>query len=316
MSGFPRSCFSEKELDATRWYAKKNGVTNQPTIKQVKNHREDIINVAGLNTRLVEGKLGNCFAINDWYKIISHEFANPLIRPHLHLYPEDTGEHLEEARQAAKWKDEVDANIAGPMARDVDGKDYYVEEPCLAHLNNGGVGPVLPIRWFMRGETLIAIVHLLHITPQRDAFIIDGTASGCIELPLSAFFLSVVDLQDPACQARYGLPSPHKIAGIRRDLHAPLEAWTQPSVNPWRIKAKGRRVHSVPLWPYCDDTSGNVSKKWNKHNSILFTLAGLPRSYTQMLYNVHYITTSNIAPPLEMMEAVAAMLRRVFYFYI
>ncbi|KAJ7215273.1 hypothetical protein C8J57DRAFT_1096269 [Mycena rebaudengoi] len=213
MSGFPRSCFLEKELDATRWYAKKNGVTNQPTIKQVKNHRDDIIDVAGLNTRLVEGKLGNCFAINDWYKIISHEFANPLIRPHLHLYPEDTGERLEEARQAAKWKDEVDANIAVPMARDVNGKDYYVEEPCLAHLNNGGVCPVLPIRWFMRGETLIAIVHLLHITPQLNAFIIDGTASGCIELPLSAFFLSVVDLQDPACQARYGLPSPHKIAG-------------------------------------------------------------------------------------------------------
>ncbi|KAJ7251881.1 hypothetical protein C8J57DRAFT_1077808 [Mycena rebaudengoi] len=198
------------------------------------------------------------------------------------------------------------------MARDVNGKDYYVEEPCLAYLNNGRVGPVLPIRWFMRGETLIAIVHLLHVTPQLDAFIIDGRASGCIELPLSAFFLSVVDLQDPACQARYGLPSPHKIVGIQRDLHAPLEAWSQPSVNPWRIKAKGRRVHSVPLWPYCDDTSGNVSKKWNKHNSILFTLAGLPRSYTQMLYNVHYITTSNIAPPLEIMEAVAAMLRRVY----
>ncbi|KAH9941369.1 hypothetical protein B0H21DRAFT_780213 [Amylocystis lapponica] len=31
------------------------------------------------------------------------------------------------------------------------------------------------------------------------------------------------------------------------------------------------------MWLYCDDTSGNSSKKWNKHNSILLTLAGLPR---------------------------------------
>ncbi|KAJ6538910.1 hypothetical protein B0H10DRAFT_2253553, partial [Mycena sp. CBHHK59/15] len=73
-------------------------------------------------------------------------------------------------------------------------------------------------------------------------------------------------------------------------------------------KGNGLRVHSVPLWAYCDDTSGNVSKKWNKHNSVLFTLAGLPREYSQMLYNVHFIATSNIAPPLEMMEAVTTML--------
>ncbi|KAJ7181856.1 hypothetical protein C8R46DRAFT_885253, partial [Mycena filopes] len=66
---------------------------------------------------------------------------------------------------------------------------------------------------------------------------------------------------------------------------------TQPSINKWRTKAAGRRVHSVPLWTYCDDTSGNVSKKWNKHNSILFTLAGLPRELTQMLYNIHFIAT-------------------------
>ncbi|KAF8137768.1 hypothetical protein K438DRAFT_1503253, partial [Mycena galopus ATCC 62051] len=124
----PRACFSEKELNATRWYAAKNGVSVQPTIKQVKNHRQDILTVAGLETKLVDGKLGNCFAVNDWFKILEHEFANPLIRPKLHLYPEDSGEKLEEARQAAKWKHEVDGNISGPMARGTGGKDYYVEE--------------------------------------------------------------------------------------------------------------------------------------------------------------------------------------------
>jgi hypothetical protein len=43
------------------------------------------------------------------------------------LYPEDSGEKLEEARQAAKWKEEVNGNISGPMARGNGGKDYYVE---------------------------------------------------------------------------------------------------------------------------------------------------------------------------------------------
>jgi hypothetical protein len=79
MSGFPRACFSEKELNATRWYAKKNGVSVQPTIKQVKNHREDILNTAGLDTKLLEGNLGNSFAVNDWFKILVHVRARSVI---------------------------------------------------------------------------------------------------------------------------------------------------------------------------------------------------------------------------------------------
>ncbi|KAJ7916453.1 hypothetical protein B0H13DRAFT_2449123 [Mycena leptocephala] len=308
MSGFPRACFSEKELNATRWYAKKNGVSLQPTIKQVKNHREDILNVAGLQTKLLHGKLGNTFAVNDWFKILQHEFANPLIRPKLHLYPEDSGRRLEEARQAAKWKQEVDGNISGPMARGNGGKDFFVEEVCFAKLDShGSVGPVMPMRWFTREGRMWSIAHPLRLTASKSAFVIDGRESTCLEIPLDNYFLNVRDLEDPDVQARYSIPPPSSIAGILRDPSLPLEKWSQPSVNDWRIKGKGRRVHSVPLWKYCDDTSGNVSKKWNKHNSILFTLAGLPRELTQMIYNIHFIATSNLSPPLEMMEAVVAM---------
>ncbi|KAJ7686893.1 hypothetical protein B0H14DRAFT_2307407, partial [Mycena olivaceomarginata] len=311
MSGFPRACFSEKELNATRWYAKKNGVSLQPTIKQVKNHRQSILNVAGLETKLIDGKLGNSFAVNDWFKILEHEFANPLIRPKLHLYPEDSGDKLEEGRQAAKWKEEVDGNISGPMARGNGGKDYYVEEVCFAKLDDAGaIGPVMPMRWFTRRNgRLLSIAHQLHLTPSRSAFIIDGRAAACLEIPLENYFLNILDLEEPDCQSRYNVPPPSSISGVLHDPALPLDPWEQPTVNKWRLKAKGRCVHSVPLWTYCDDTSGNVSKKWNKHNSILFTLAGLPRALTQMLYNIHFIATSNLSPPLEMIEAVTAMLR-------
>jgi hypothetical protein len=76
----------------------------------------------------------------------------------------------------------------------------------------------------------------------------------------------------------------------------------------WHTRARGCRVVSFLMWLYCDDTSGNVSKKWNKHNSFLFTAAGLPRTHVQHLYNIHFLSTSNVAPPLEMLDGIVLQL--------
>lgn len=82
--------------------------------------------------------------------------------------------------------------------------------------------------------------------------------------------------------------------------------------NRWRALAKGHRTVCFPIWLYCDDTSGNLSKKWNEHNSFLFTPAGLPRSEAQKEYNIHFLSTSNLAPPLEQMDGVIDQLKYVF----
>ncbi|KZT20338.1 hypothetical protein NEOLEDRAFT_1165089 [Neolentinus lepideus HHB14362 ss-1] len=306
MGAFPRALFSEMELRVMRWFAIQNGVARLPTVKQTKRRRQNIMEITGIESTTVEGKLGHLYMVNDWRKIIEHEFANPLVRGKLHFYPEDSGYHLEDARQAERWRDEVDGNLACPMVRDRDGKDYFVEEPCLASIDGlGRIAPIMPMCWFTRGGRTWARVHLLRLTRYSDAFVIDGRPDSTLDIPLDVFFMSVLDLQDHDTQRRYGLPSPDRIAGV---LHSEDPV---PSVNRWRAVAAGKRVYSLPLWMYCDDTSRNVSKKWNKHNSILFTLAGLPRKYCQMLYNIHFIATSNIAAPLEMMEHIVNTLRAV-----
>lgn len=84
---------------------------------------------------------------------------------------------------------------------------------------------------------------------------------------------------------------------------------TDPTVgNRWRQLAKGSRVVVFPLWMYCDDTSGNLSKKWNEHNSFLVLPAGLPRTEAQKEYNIHFLSTSNLAPPLEMLDGIVEQL--------
>jgi hypothetical protein len=71
-----------------------------------------------------------------------------------------------------------------------------------------------------------------------------------------------------------------------------------------RIQAADKIVKMVPLNLYSDDTSGNRSKKWNKHESWLLSLSGLPFNETQSLYHVRFISTSNIAGALEQAEGV------------
>jgi hypothetical protein len=62
---------------------------------------------------------------------------------------------------------------------------------------------------------------------------------------------------------------------------------------------------------YADDTSGNKSKQWNKHVSFYVTLGGLPPSHSNMEYNCHFLTTSNVAGPLELAEPIIQELKLV-----
>ncbi|TRM65621.1 hypothetical protein BD626DRAFT_628781 [Schizophyllum amplum] len=110
----------------------------------------------------------------------------------------------------------------------------------------------------------------------------------------------------------YNVPDPRRILGICR-TDACTEFWdrtlSDPNTgNPWRGKSRGHRVLAFPLWLYCDDTSGNVSKRWNKHNSFLFTAAGLPRREIHKESSIHFLSTSNIAPPLEMLDGIVDQL--------
>jgi hypothetical protein len=84
--------------------------------------------------------------------------------------------------------------------------------------------------------------------------------------------------------------------------------------NPWRKKAAGRILRNVPITLYCDDTSGNKSKKWNKHISYYFTLSGLPPNISNQQFNCHFLCTSNTVGALELGEMVVAQLKYVHLF--
>lgn len=81
--------------------------------------------------------------------------------------------------------------------------------------------------------------------------------------------------------------------------------------NCWRAKVKGHRALAFALWMYCDDTSGNLLKKWNEHNSFLVMSAALPHREAQKEYNIHFLAMLNTALPLEMLDGIVERLEYV-----
>ncbi|KAI0265464.1 hypothetical protein BC834DRAFT_989217, partial [Gloeopeniophorella convolvens] len=305
VGAFPRAVLSEKQLDVARWLAIELGAPeNLPAVNTVKNHRDSILSVAGSGVDASTSAFGRKYFVSSLASILAHEVANPYVRPHLRFYPEDAPREFSEGRHGDRWLHEVDANLCAPMARAPDGQDYFVNEPALANLGLDGdpVAPVWITRWFEREDKLYAKAHPLTVDHANNSLIIEATTT--LEVPLSAFFLSLPKLA--VVHAEYGLPPPDHISGESPCIPVAI---TLP--NPWRLKANGRRVLAVPIWLYCDDTSGNTSKKWNQHDSFLFILAGLLQAYSLLPYNIHFLSTSNKASPLEMLEHIVSEIQKI-----
>lgn len=134
--------------------------------------------------------------------------ANPQVRPHLRFLPEDSGNKLAEAWQGARWLNELDPNLAGPMVR-VQNDDFYVYEPAL--LRDGRI--CMPYRWFTRGAETYAKVWGMTCIGGPDM-----SGSGWVVLKYATAEVNVRDLLSPLPTLKhtahfYGLPDPTRIIG-------------------------------------------------------------------------------------------------------
>ncbi|KAJ3835357.1 hypothetical protein F5878DRAFT_628111 [Lentinula raphanica] len=308
----PRGIFSESQMELILWALNAFGVDNAPSIDVMKSVDEYLQSLCGIHTRRYTGALGHVYYMNDLAGIIRQEMANPLIRKHLHHYPEDSGRHIEHAWQAEAWRNQ-DVTMATPMIRR-DGQDFYIFE--MTRLTSGQL--VVPFRWYTRGR------HGIPSEEEQDLYAMAWTvvnAAGAylvdqnhiIQVPVSSLLSSLPRIIETF--AIDGLLDPRNIGGIIKAGQQDPEPWQYTTVedgflNRWRIRSRGHPVYSFPMWLYCDDTSGNVSKKWNKHNSFLFTAAGLSREHVHKQSNIHFLSTSNLAPPLEMLDGVVEQLER------
>ncbi|KIJ52180.1 hypothetical protein M422DRAFT_43551 [Sphaerobolus stellatus SS14] len=216
----------------------------------------------------------------------------------MHFYPEDTGRKVCEARQADKWLHKQKDDLLTPMVHTAL-QDFFIFKPTLC--NDGSA--VMPHRFFQKNGTLHAKIWPMEAPPGCGGWVVRQDRER--EIPI--INLSVSWPHFVATHGSWHIPHPSNILGLRDSQNGSELDWTCTEAhdgNKWCLKSKGFPVYSVPIWLYCDDTSGNLSKKWNKHNSYLFTLARLPHQEVLKEYNVQLLSTSNLTPPLEMLEGI------------
>ncbi|KAL1692476.1 hypothetical protein GGG16DRAFT_51549 [Schizophyllum commune] len=329
----PRCAFSRKQIGAVRWAMSAAGLAETPpSDSKMDSVDRDLQEKCGIRSLRYEGKLGHVYYANDLAGIVAQEMANPNVRPHLHFLPEDSSPKVSEAWQAERWLHEQDPRLATQMER-VGNQDYYVFEPALLRGSRDDTPAealvYMPIRWFVRGDSVYARAWRLYATTSDNqrGWIVD--ARQVVDIDSSQLLLSFPELVKG--HRAHSIPDPRIILGTyllllyfsaaqrlyagRCDDDSIIRPWdtslSDPTIgNLWRQKAQGHRCVSLPIWLYCDDTSGNVSKRWNKHNSFLFTAAGLPRCQVHKESSIHFLSTSNIAPPLEMLDGIVEQLEK------
>ncbi|KAH9812611.1 hypothetical protein DFH28DRAFT_1177059 [Melampsora americana] len=294
MMGTGRNLMSTAEYNRIRSIIKLVLKVDLPDLGHIKKIRNELKARLGLQILERTSPLGNpCFTISVC-DVISQELGNPQVAPHIEFLPEnDDGVTVDRYSQSKKWRECLSRNVR-PQMVDIEGEHFYIYEP--AQLEDSRV--VVPVFFYKDDSTVRA--KCLEVVPgprgSHDFLISEEPGFDCktfLDIDVQTFTTSFLQIKlgngQDWCESRNTRLLQNCEMGVR-----PI---TLP--NPWRVKANGMLIRSVPIALYSDDTSGNVSKKWNKHMSFYFTLAGLRPKLTNQEYHIHPLCTSNVANALE-----------------
>ncbi|KAE9398997.1 hypothetical protein BT96DRAFT_957440 [Gymnopus androsaceus JB14] len=294
----PQCAFSRKQNIAIHWAMVALGVPNLPSDRTMDDIDKELQKMCGIQTHRYDGKLGHVYYVNDMAGIIAQEMSNANVQSHLNFLPEDTDKNLAEAYQAKRWLNELDPDLLTPV-HFAAGQDFFTLEPALLA---DGKTVCMPSRWFKRHGKV-----LTKAWPMKVVNLEDGGLSWAvqtyreIEVAESELLLCFNQLKESYEQFNI------YFAALLVLIYFSDEEVSPDEYEDWNT--------TDPSWPFlsgytADDTSGNVSKKWNKHNSFLFTAAGLPRHLASQETNVHFLCTSNTAAPLEMLDGIVEQLEK------
>ncbi|KAJ7778812.1 hypothetical protein DFH07DRAFT_865489 [Mycena maculata] len=276
LDNLPRLRLSDDHLKAIIWVMRECKTPNVPSFSALRKKQALLTREVGIESEHHTSSLGNHFYMNHPAKLLALDWANPLVRPFIHVYPEVSGP-ISEFWKAGKWVSEIDFDDLSPMWADWKNKPnshrhFYIKE--LAQLHDGTY--VIPLRW-------VTVENVVH----ADGRLFDIKAASFRRIPASTLKSNYPDLSASAGTFKFTEYSPR---------------YSMP--HPLREKARGRPVFRLRIMPWSDDVSGNVSKQYNAHTNMYITNLNLPHQQLQQEYFIRFSSTSQHASSSEQFVAL------------
>ncbi|KAJ7757921.1 hypothetical protein B0H16DRAFT_1457492 [Mycena metata] len=273
LDNLPRLRLSDDHLKAIIWVMRECKTRNVPSFSSLRKKQESLTREVGIKSEHHTSSLGNHFYMNHPSKLLALDWANPLVRPFIHVYPDFSGP-VSEAWQADKWTTEADLDDLSPMWAHWEDKSrshrhFYIKE--LVQLCNGTFA--IPLRWITVRNVVYADVHMVERLPTTEGDLFD-VKNGIKRIPALNFEFNYLDLSSSL--------TIKLTDNIDSSPHYPMP-------HPLRATARGRPMFRLRIMPWSDDVSGN----------------NLPHQKLQQEYFIRFASTSPHASSSEQFVALA-----------
>ncbi|KZT28379.1 hypothetical protein NEOLEDRAFT_1161183 [Neolentinus lepideus HHB14362 ss-1] len=141
-------------MKAILWVMEECGTPDVPSLTALRALQNKLVSNIGLKTESHTSSLGNHFCMNNPAQLFAMDWANPLVREHMNIYPEITNK-VSEPWQAGKWAKDTDLDLLSPMWADpikAPHQHFYIKE--IARLCSGQY--IIPMRWVKFNKQLYA----------------------------------------------------------------------------------------------------------------------------------------------------------------
>ncbi|KAJ7222568.1 hypothetical protein GGX14DRAFT_352846 [Mycena pura] len=296
LDNLPRCRFTNTQMSLVLRFAKALGAPNVPTLKGLRKTQHELQSACFTEPLKVESFLGNIFYVNNIWDTIARDFANPTVAAKIELFPEevDDGTPISEIWQAERWKEYAPNQLTPMFSRG--SRRFWIDE--LALCKNGTF--VIPLSFIKRNGILSAYVrvvsrasgHLLHCTHDSAVEVIAADE-------LEHDYTELINTLDTDSAGGFSWTV------ASRDT-VPLMP------NPKRTELKideDTDLAVVMVDVYQDDTSGNVSKQFDKHIVTCIRNGCLPGRTLQQQYHCHCVSSSQHASSPETLAAIRDQLK-------
>ncbi|EPQ60241.1 hypothetical protein GLOTRDRAFT_112937 [Gloeophyllum trabeum ATCC 11539] len=249
------------------------GTPDVPSFTALRALQTRLTKNVGLKTEAHTSSLENHFYMNDPIQLFAMDWANPLVREHMNLYPEITS-NVSEAWQAGKWANSNDIDLLSPMwanRQNAPHRHYFIKE--VARLRSGKL--VIPIRWVRQEGVMCAdFIERVHASELESNYL--DLTSG---------------------------------EGLQFSFSEAAPAWTREMPHPVRRIANGRHAFTLFVTPWSDDVSGNVSKQYNPHVNLYLANSTLPHQKLAQEFFIRFASTSQHASSSEQLDALSGKMK-------